>query len=137
MTWQPAGILYPDIEAWAVTYLTTALAARAEDYAEDVHVSNHVPDPRADRMVIVRRDGGVPANLIDVPRLNVSVWGPTEEEVADLTRLVAALLWAAPDGVPATDAEMVGGPVAIADPSGQPRRSMTFEIRTRGEELSA
>lgn len=136
MTWQPAPILHADIEAWAVAYLTTALDARGEPFTESVKVSNAVPNPRADRMVIVRRDGGLPVEMFDRPRLNVGVWALTEEDVADLTRLVAALLWAAPDGDPVQRAEMVGGPVSIPDPAGVFRRSMTFEFQTRGEALT-
>lgn len=134
MTWQPAALLHTDVEAWAVTYMTTALAARSETYAQSVTVSNAVPNPRAARMVTFRRDGGTPDGLFDVPRVNVGVWAATDEDVIDLTRLVAALLWAAPNGNPVTHAEMVGGPVAV--PDAQPRRSMTFEIRSRGVKLT-
>src|SRR5690349_15891558 len=98
MPWQPAGVIFPDIEAWAVTYLTAALADRSEDYAADVFVSNAVPNPRLARMVTVRRDGGTPQGALDVPRVNVNVWATNDEDVSDLTRLVAALLRAAPDG---------------------------------------
>jgi hypothetical protein len=144
VTWQPAAILVADIEAWAVTYLTTALAARSEPYADGdwdaaepttAKVANAVPNPRLDRMVTVRRDGGTPVEVFDRPRVNVGVWAMTDEDVIDLTRLVAALLWGAPDGDPVVRAEMVGGPVAVPDPSEQPRMSMTFEFHTRGEAL--
>lgn len=134
MTWQPAAILHADVEAWAVTYLQAALDARDEDYAQDVYVSNAVPNPRRDRMVTVRRDGGVPESVIDVPRVNVGVWAGTDEDVIDLTRLVAALLLGAADGDPVVRASMVGGQVAI--PDAQPRMSMTYEFRTRGSALT-
>lgn len=127
-------MVYPDIELHLTGYLRDALTGRPESYAQDVHVSNAVPNPRRDHMVTVRRDGGVQASLLDQPRVTVGVWATTEQDATDLARLVAALLWAAPNGAPLVSAVMVGGPVAIAD--AQPRRSMVYEFTTRGSELA-
>lgn len=135
MPWQPAALLHTDIEAWGVTFLTAALAARSESYKSGVVVSNAVPDPRPARLVTVRRDGGVPVGVLDKPRLNVGIWAMTEEDVADLTRLVSALI-AGARTAPITNAVMVGGPVAVPDPSGQPRKSMTWELTTKGTALT-
>lgn len=136
MTWQPAPILFADAELWATTYLRAALAARDEDYAVGAFVSNEVPNPRRDRMVIVRRDGGNATNFRDRPRLSVRVWAMTEQDATDLARLVAALLWAAPDGDPVLKVEQQSGPTPIADTSGQPLRYQLFDIHTRGEALT-
>lgn len=132
MPWQPAAIVHVDIELWATGYLRDALEDYEDESDDEVYLSNKIPTARRPRMVIVRRDGGVPQGTFDVPRVNFGVWAATEQEVSDLTLLVAALLSAAPDGDPVTHAQMVGGPISIDDPSEQPRRSMTFEFRTRG-----
>lgn len=127
-------VAFPDVELWAAGYLRTALAARAEPYAAGVFVSNAVPSTRRDRMVIVRRDGGPRLDAVrEVARLGVNVWGSTEQEVTDLTRLVRALLWAAPDGKPVCKAVENSGPSSI--PDAQPRRFMTFELTVRGSDL--
>lgn len=127
-------VAFPDVELWAAGYLRTALAARTEPYAAGVFVSNAVPSTRRDRMVIVRRDGGPRLDAVrEVARLGVNVWGSTEQEVTDLTRLVRALLWAAPDGKPVCKAVENSGPSSI--PDAQPRRFMTFELTVRGSDL--
>lgn len=127
-------VAFPDVELWAAGYLRTALAARTEPYAAGVFVSNAVPSTRRDRMVIVRRDGGPRLDAVrEVARLGVNVWGSTEQEVTNLTRLVRALLWAAPDGKPVCKAVENSGPSSI--PDAQPRRFMTFELTVRGSDL--
>lgn len=144
MTLQPIGVVFPDIEMWAtgdgqegrpLGYLRSTLAERAEPYAQDVYLSNKVPSPRRDRMVICRRDGGTSNGLRDQPRLSVQVWALTEQDATDLARLVAALLWAAPDGDPVLMVRQQSGPTPIADTSGQPLRYLVFDVHTRGEAL--
>lgn len=136
MTLQPIAVLFPDVELWATGYLRTALAARMEPYAADVLVSNRVPTTRRARMVIVRRDGGQANGLRDEARVGVNVWAATEQDATDLARLVAALLWAAPDGAPVLAVGQQSGPSPVPDESGAARRYMVFEIATRGEALS-
>lgn len=136
MTLQPAPILFPDIELWATAHLRTALTGRSEPYTQGVFVSNAVPATRRDRMVIVRRDGGAASGVLDRPRLSVRVWAKTEQDATDLARLVAALLWAAPDGAPVVAVAQLSGAVAVPDESGQPLRFQTFELTTRGEAIS-
>lgn len=145
MTLQPIAILFPDSELWATGLLRTALAARSETYASGVYVGNRRPS--ADewkaahpstaypvRMATVRRDGGASDGLFDRPRLGVNVWAGTEQDCADLTRLVVALFFVAPgDGV-CVSLRQVGGPSPI--PDAQPRRFMTFEATLRGTALA-
>ena len=135
MTLQPVGVVFPDVELWAATFLRDALLARAESYAAVDIVSNRVPTTRRNRMVIVRRDGGNSDGLRDVARLSVQVWAMTEQDATDLARLVAALLWAAPDGDPVLMVRQQSGPTPIADTSGQPLRYLVFDIHTRGVPL--
>lgn len=143
MTLQPIGIVFPDVELWATGYLRDALAARAETYVGGVFVSTSIPyDPvtktykRRDRMVICRRDGGNSNGLRDQARLSVQVWATAEQDATDLARLVAALLWAAPDGDPVLMVRQQSGPTPIADTSLQPLRYLVFDVHTRGVGLA-
>lgn len=138
MTWQPALVRFPDTELVLCQLLRDALAARTEPYAAEVYVGNTVPNPRRERMVTVRRDGGPRVEgLLEAAQVGVNVWASTEQEVNDLARLVRALLWASPTGKPVCRVNDISGPVAIPDESGQPLRYLTFEITMRGEPLAA
>lgn len=127
-------VVFPDVELWATGYMRDALAARTEPYAQDVYVGNSTPKPRRDRMVTFRRDGGPRLDITrEAARLSVNVWGRTEQEVSDLSRLVAALIWAAPDGQPVCKVTTLAGPTPVVDV--QPQRYMTFELIIRGANL--
>lgn len=127
-------VLFPDVELWATGWLRDALAGRTEPYAQDVYVGNSVPSPRRDRMVTFRRDGGPRLDQVrELARVGVNVWATSERDATDLARLVAALLWAAPDGAPVLRAQQVSGPSPIPDE--QPRRFMSFELTVRGTNL--
>jgi hypothetical protein len=129
-------VVFPDVELWATGYLRAALAGRPEAYCADVHVSNTVPATREDRMVVVRRDGGPRTSHVrETARLTVRTWGSSEQEVNDLARMVAALLWAAPDGDPVLRVTQPTGPTPVADDSRQPLRLQSFEVEVRGEDL--
>lgn len=132
---QPVAVLLPDVELWATTYLRAAITARSETYTDDVFVSNRVPTERRDRMVIVRRDGGRAFDIFDDARLSVRVWATTEQDATDLSRMVTALLWAAPDGAPVVSVTQESGPSPVPDDSGQHLRYSVYTIRTRGEAL--
>lgn len=138
MTWQPAPIRFPDIELVLTGKYRTALTGRPEAYASNVFVSNTVPNPRKERMVIVRRDGGTQAETVDRPRVNLRVWAKTEQDANDLARLVMALAPSFADGDPIVAVPTLGrsGPFSVADESGQPLRSMTVEFHARGVALS-
>lgn len=129
-------VVQPDVELWATGWLRQALAGRPEPYAAGVYVSNTVPAPRRDRMVVVRRDGGLRLDLLrEVARLGVQVWATTEQDATDLARLVAGLLWAAPNGDPVVKVTQPTGSTPAADASRQPLRYMTFELTVRGTQL--
>lgn len=128
-------VVFPDVELWATAWLRNALAQRGEPYAQGVLVGVVVPATRRPRMVMVRRDGGPRLDAVrEAPRLGVNVWGGSEQEASNLARLVAALLWSAPDGNPVCKATQLAGPSPVADE--QPRRYMTFELVVRGTELA-
>lgn len=92
-------VLFEDAEKWWVTYLDAGLTARSELYADGVYVSTSIPDPRIAtpaRMVIVRRDGGPELTVAsELVRLGINVYAATDEDVANLTILVRALVKAA------------------------------------------
>jgi hypothetical protein len=128
-------VVWPDVEAAVITYLTTALAGRAESFTDGVDVVRTLPDPRPARCVTVRSDGG--PSLGDVrglARLGVNVWAQTDEDAADLANLTSALVTAMPNGQPVITAT-ASLPYAIPDPSGQPLRYFTAELVVRGTGL--
>lgn len=139
MTWQPASVLYPDIELELTGRFRAALAASDAPYASDVFVSNRVPNPRRNRMVILRRDGGTQVGLRDRPRVAIRVWAADgeEQDADDLARLVMALAPSFADGDPilAVPTEGRSGPYSVPDESGQPLRYMNVEFHTRGVPL--
>jgi hypothetical protein len=137
-------VVFDDIELWACGYLRPLIAARPEPYTDDVLVSNEIPkDPdtgehdRRDRMVIVRRDGGSRIRRIfDQPRLSIDVWATTKDDAIDLARMVCAFMGAAPGDGQVKSVDQTSGPTRIAEPSGQPRVYCTFNILTKGSDLS-
>lgn len=141
MAGQLPAVIFDDIELWATGYLRPLIAGRAEPYTDDVLVSNKLPkandSERADRMVIVRRDGGNRIRRIfDQPRLAIDVWATTEDDAIDLARLVCAFMGAAPGDAQVKVVEQTSGPTRIVEPSGQPRVYCTFNITTKGTDLS-
>lgn len=137
MPWQAAALVFPDVELVLTGRYRAALAERDEPYAQDVWVSNSVPSPRPDRMVIVRRDGGVQAEMRDRPRVSLRCWATSEKDAADLAALVMALAPTFADGAPIVAVPTSGrsGPFPVADESGQPMKQMTIEFHTRGVPL--
>jgi hypothetical protein len=130
-------VVMPDIELWAYTYLKDQLATRPEPYA--IATVDIKPPPATnlpDRIVWVRRDGGPRLDVVrEVPRLTVNVMCKAEQDATDLARLIAALMWAAPDGAPVLKVTQLSGPTPVEDPSKRPRRYMTFELDVRGQQL--
>lgn len=135
MTWQPIPALALDVEAWAISFLKAALAARTETYASSVTVTNVVPATMPTRLVQVRRDGGQVRGMFDRPRLAVRCWAATEKDVTDLARLVNALMLGAPLTQPVVSVVHQSGPLPIADGT-KPQRYSLFEITTRVTELT-
>lgn len=127
-------IVTPDVDTWAYDYLDDALDGRSESYA-DATVAIRAPEPteKVNRYVWVRRDGGPRiSRVLDVPLLAVNVICESEKDCADLSALVAGLLLAAADGDPVTSVRQILGPSPVDDPTGLPRRYMTFELTVRG-----
>jgi hypothetical protein len=134
-------VLFDDIELVVTGALRTALAARAEPYTDNVYVSNQTaldavtgqPVTHA-RTVTIRRDGGPRLDVArDQARIGVNVWADTEQDCNDLARMVAALLWAMPDGDPILRVDQTTGPSVV--PDDRPHRYLTFDVLMRGTDL--
>ena len=126
------AVLFPDVEALLVDYLTEALADRDETFVAGVVVGRALVSPRPARAVTVRDDGGpFLGDVRATARLGVNVWAQTPADVMDLANLVSALL---------TDSEGYGPirqssasrPVRIEDSSKQPLCYLTAELIVRG-----
>lgn len=134
-----AGVIHPDVEAFLIGYLSTALTARPESYAASVRVSNKVPSeqpgnpwPTSKRLVVIRDDGG--PSLGDVralARLGVRVWGATDAETSDLANLVSALIGASEGAGPVRRSESAR-PYDVTETSGRPCQYFTAELVVRG-----
>lgn len=137
MPWQPLGLVFPDIELVLTGKFRAALAARSELFAQDVFVGNKIPNPRRDRMLIVRRDGGTQAEMRDRPRVTLLVWAKDEKDADDLSRLVMALAPTFVNGSPIVAVPISGrsGPFPVADESKQFLRQSSVEFHTRGVPL--
>jgi hypothetical protein len=131
-------VLFDDVELFTTGALRAALIARAEAYTDNVYVSNtSAKDPATGkpldkgRQVTIRRDGGP---RLDVAReqaaIGVNVWADTEQDVNDLARMVAALLWALPNGTDCVRVDLTSGPSVI--PDDRPHRYLTADLIMRG-----
>lgn len=130
-----AGVIFPDVEAWAITYLRGALAARSEPFTAGVWVGNLLPQTRPQRAVLVRDDGGPTlGDVRAVARLGINVFAGTEPDVSDLANLVSALIGGSADGKPVVRATTTR-PYSVTDDAGQPRHYFTAELIIRGESL--
>lgn len=128
---QPVPALPIDADLWWTVYIRGALVDRTETYAQNVYVGRKVPNPRRDRMVIVRRDGGNVTGLFDRPRVSFDVWAKSDADASDLASLVVALAFDAPGAEGCVRVQHLSGPNDVADPSGQPRRLSLIEATHR------
>lgn len=130
--WQPAALLFPDIETLVPASFRTLLASRTPD----VFVGRDVPSPRRPRMLTVNRDGGNVSGGRDRARVRVRVWAESDADANDLAAIVVAVAPLMADGAPILRVEHLSGPYDIPDESGQPCRYLLFQIDTRGEVLA-
>lgn len=130
--------IFPDVAAWTIDYLRTALAARVEPYASGVTVRHtwHEGDSLPARLVTVRDDGGPRVGPV-AKRVSVAVnvWAASEADCADLSLLVAALLEDAAARGPVISHDGSTGPVRVREPSETPHRYLTVDLIVRGADL--
>ena len=131
------AVVFPDLEAWAVTYLRDALSSSAESFASGVVVRNVVPDVVPARLVTVRDDGGPRQDDVrKIVSLGVNVWAEDAADCSDLARYVAAL-FESPAALTGGVVGHVGstGPYPVAESSGRPRRYLSVDLLVAGEPL--
>lgn len=127
------GIVFPDIEAAFVTYMTAVLDAHPDPVTTDVRVAT-VKMSTPERQVIVRDDGGpVLGDVRATARLGVNVWAGTAQDASRLAALVTALINDWPDGEPVVRASATRA-YPVADAAG-PLRYLTAELTVRGTNL--
>jgi hypothetical protein len=129
------GIVWPDVEAAFIAYMSAALAARPEPVTAGVRVGNDQKATPA-RQVVVRDDGG--PRLGDVratARIGVRVLAKTWPDCADLASLVVALIGAWPDGDPVVAVSSLSRGYPVVDEANIPERYITAELVVRGTNL--
>lgn len=132
MPWQPAAILFPDVELLVTTALRPLIFAEGD---ADVYVGRSVPSQRRDRMVIVNRDGGLSDGATDRPRIRIRVWDTTPQAANDLARLVVALMPRLIETTAVVRVEHLSGPFEVADQSKAEQRYLLFQLHTQGVPL--
>lgn len=138
MTLQPVAAVPVDADLWWIVYLRGAVVGRPESFLTGVKFDRKVPNPRPDRLVVVRREGGNVSGLFDKPRVAFDVWATTEQDATNLANLMVALALKAPlAGAGCTNVEHLGGPNSVPDPSGQPRRLALIEATHRAVLLTS
>lgn len=131
MTMQPLAALPIDADLWWIVYLRGALVGRPESFASNVYFDRRVPNPRKDRMVIVRRDGGNISGAFDRPRVTIDVWAKSDKDATDLANLMVALAFDAPGTNGCVRVQHLSGPLDVTEASGQPRRTVLIEATHR------
>jgi hypothetical protein len=130
MTLQPAAVMPADAELWGTGYLRTFLAGRAEPYASGVWVGRTKPTENKPRIVAVRRDGGPITGIFDNPRLTIRVWANSDDDAADLARLIVGAISVSPGHGPVVAVTNLFGPSPIPD-SSQAQYMVNAELKLR------
>lgn len=129
------AVIFPDVEEWAVDYLTAALADREESVAEGVTVDNRVPETMPARLVTVRDDGGPRGQVTRISSIGVNVWAASPADCSDLIRLVVALLEQAPGDDAIVGHDSTSGPLRFAEESTKPHCYASVDLVVRGSAL--
>lgn len=125
MTWQPAAILYPDVELVLTQRVRAALADPT------VTVGRKVPD-QVTRAVIVNRVGGTQSPPFDTATVMVRCYAPTDAAATGLVSRVVQILGGLPEGQ-ITRVRVTGGPTDLGL-EGSPMRQVMADVTTRGTE---
>lgn len=113
-----------------VLEICTYLRSRKTDVLPaDTFVGRTVPNPRAERMIIVRNSGGFDVNTaISNTSIDISVWGIDDPDADSLAGLAVGVLKQMSDGAPVIDVRPVTLPSDALDESGQPFRFARFRV---------
>lgn len=123
-------IAFPDVEAFAVTYLRSKITGAT--------VATRVPTTMPAQMVRVSRAGGAARDLVtDSALLLVECWAESSVAASELARLCRAhLLAAARASNLVTKVVDVSGTVSLPDPAtNNPRYQFTVELHMRGSAI--
>ena len=131
------AVVFPDGEAWAISYLKAALLARpvGETFADDVTVSNKVPATMPARMVTIRDDGGPRQAVTKTVSFGVNIWAASDADCSALSRLVVALFESSPGNGPVVAHNSTSGPYRVIEESLKPHRYASVDLRVRGGAL--
>lgn len=92
----------------------TFVRSYLEENLEGVTVAVRVPDPRPERLVVVKRGGGGRVGrLLDRPGVHLLVWGGSEWETSELAAEVGDLM----DALNRSDAAFMAGVDACSEES--------------------
>lgn len=127
-----AAVLFPDTVGAAAAYLNDIMGPP---------VVTHVPNPRPDSFITLRRTGGPRETLVsDGAQITVESWGPDDETAHDNAQTARAYLHAVA-GTVVEDVQFyrvdeLAGPVNLPDPeSAQSRFTFTVVVGARGTAL--
>lgn len=133
---RPPTLLWPDVEAWAVTYLKAALAANPQPYTTGVKVRADTGATITTPLVTVRDDGGNRDDASRTTSLAVNVWATTPEGCSDLARLVQTLLEASAGNGPVVACLNTFGPYRVPEQSTTPHRYLSADLVVTGTPLA-
>jgi hypothetical protein len=123
MTLQPTAALPVDADLWWIVYLRGASSAASEPYAQNVYFDRKVPNPRRDRMVIVRRTAATsPACSTARGRARRVGQDGAGRHRTSRTSSSRSPWWPRWLTRGVTNVTHLSGPNSVPDPSGQPRR---------------
>lgn len=131
-------IVFPDVEAALVTYLTAELA----NHGRACPVSTQVPNPRPAEFVTIPRKGGTRQTLVsDAATIAVECYAATGALASTLAALVRGLIAALPGtvsgGVTFYRVGEFAGPAMLPDPvSEQSRYVYTASVHFRGTAIA-
>jgi hypothetical protein len=132
------AIIFPDVEAIVVAYLSEALEARTEAFTDDVFVSTNKLQSNAsepDRQVIITGSYGRELDVIrKESTLTIDVFTKDYEEATNLSNMVAALINDC-TGQYIKYVEVTLGPVRILEESTSEQRSISVDLVVKGENL--
>jgi hypothetical protein len=133
-------VIFPDVEKILVAALKTAIEAREESYAQNVHISTIKPapdvNPYPSRIVTIRSDGGpLKTDVSKLERIGVNVYATTYADASDLSRLVEAIFRSL-TGEYIKLVEIILSPVRVDEMSTEEVRYMTLELVVKGTDLN-
>ncbi|MDR0848080.1 MAG: hypothetical protein LBN10_03400 [Propionibacteriaceae bacterium] len=124
-TWQPAPVLYPDVEMLLCDRTRELLTDQP-----DLQVGRKVP-MSWNRAIMWNRNGGTQDPPFDTAAVMCRVFAPNDMDVTDLVALLLARLPSIIDGAPVLSMTVTGGPTDLGIED-SPMRQILFDMKVRG-----